>query len=180
MVCPHYQSSQLRNLNRRTELGYAVFRCGACRRKFNERTGTPFNFLELPTDIVFEILFCRLRYNLSLRDVPEMYLLRGFEFIHEAVRDWEERFAPLLAERMRRKRKGKVGLRWYVDKTLWFANNPSGYKLLCCKTFITVVESAQLRNCNDHSFAERLSGKWTLLTEAQMCSRSMVIAEITR
>ena len=46
-----------------------------------------------------------------------MFLLRGFEFTHEAVRDWEERFAPLLAEHIRRKRKGKVGRRWYVDET---------------------------------------------------------------
>src|SRR5439155_22064778 len=117
MVCPHCQSPELLNLNRRTELGYAIFRCGSCRRKSNERTGTPFNFLELPTDIVFEIVLCRLRYKLSLRDVPEMYLLRGFEFTHEAVREWEERFAPLLAEHIRRKRKGKVGHRWYVDET---------------------------------------------------------------
>lgn len=71
--------------------------CGACRRKSNERTGTPFNFLELPTDIVFEIVLCRLRYKLSLRDVAEMYLLRGFEFTHEAVRDWEQRFTLLAA-----------------------------------------------------------------------------------
>src|SRR3954453_11088872 len=117
MICPHCQSPRLQKLKRTTELGYAAFRCGACRRKCNERTGTPFNFLELPTDIVFEIVLCRLRYKLSLRDLPEMYLLRGFEFTHEAVRDWEERFAPLLAEHMRRKRKGKVGRRWYVDET---------------------------------------------------------------
>src|SRR3954465_1945076 len=39
------------------------------------------------------------------RDMPEMYLLRGFEFTHEAVREWEERFAPLLTEHIRRKRK---------------------------------------------------------------------------
>jgi hypothetical protein len=58
-----------------------------------------------------------------------MYLLRGFEFTHEAVRDWEERFAPLLAEHIRGKRKRKVGRRWYVDETylkvnsLWW--NPS-------------------------------------------------------
>ena len=96
---------------------FQVFRCGACRRKSNERTGTPFNYLELPTDIVFEIVLCRLRYNLSLRNLAEMFLLRGFEFTHEAVREWEERFAPLLAEHLRRKRKGKVGRRWYVDET---------------------------------------------------------------
>lgn len=117
MVCPHCQSPQIRNLNRRTELGYQVFRCGACRRKSNERTGTPFNYLELPTDIVFEIVLCRLRYKLSLRNLAEMFLLRGFEFTHEAVREWEERFAPLVAEQLRRKRKGKVGRRWYVDET---------------------------------------------------------------
>jgi putative transposase len=117
MVCPHCQSPQLRNLNRRTELGYAIFHCTACRRKCNERTGTPFNYLELPTDIVFEIVLCRLRYKLSLRNLAEMFLLRGFEFTHEAVRDWEERFAPLLSEHIRRKRKGKLGRRWYVDET---------------------------------------------------------------
>ena len=71
----------------------------------------------MPTDIVFEIVLCRLRYKLSLRNLAEMYLLRGFEFTHEAVRQWEERFAPLLAEHIRRKRKGKVGRRWYVDET---------------------------------------------------------------
>ena len=117
MVCPHCQSSRIRNLNRTTDLGYGVFRCGECGRKSNERTGTPFNYLELPTDIVFEIVLCRLRYKLSLRNLAEMFLLRGFEFTHEAVREWEERFAPLLAEQIRRKRKGKVGPRWYADET---------------------------------------------------------------
>src|SRR3954464_5429576 len=117
MICPHCQSPHLQKLKHTTELGYATFRCEACRRKCNQRTGTPFNFLELPTDIVFEIVLCRLRYKLSLRDIPEMFLLRGFEFSHEAVREWEERFAPLLAEHIRRKRKGKMGRRWYVDET---------------------------------------------------------------
>ena len=117
MVCPHCQSFAVRNLNGRTDLGYAVFRCGNCGRKFNERTGTPFNFLEFPTDIVFEIVLCRLLYKLSLRNLAQMFLLRGFEFTHEAVREWKERFAPLLAEHIRRKRKGKAGRRWYVDET---------------------------------------------------------------
>jgi transposase-like protein len=38
-------------------------------------------------------------------------------FTHEAVREWEERFAPLLTKQQRRKRRGKVGRRWYVDET---------------------------------------------------------------
>jgi putative transposase len=88
---------------RSTALGYPTFRCAACRRSFNERTGTPFNFLEYPTDIVLLVVLWRLRYKLSLRDLAEMFLERGFVFTHEAVREWEERFAPLLTERLRAK-----------------------------------------------------------------------------
>ncbi len=65
-----------------------MFRCDRCQRQYNERTGTPFNYLEFPTDIVFEIVLCRLLYKLSLRNLAEMFLLRGWEFTHEAVREW--------------------------------------------------------------------------------------------
>jgi hypothetical protein len=36
----------------------------------------------------------RLRYKLSLRDLPEMFLIRGIVFIHEAVPNWEAKLAP--------------------------------------------------------------------------------------
>src|SRR6201986_1934340 len=117
MKCPYCQSQRLQKRKRSTDLCYEMFRCRDCGRKSNERTGTPFNFLEFPTDVVFEIVLCRLRYKLSLRNLAEMFLLRGFHFTHEAVRDWEARFAPLLAEHLRRRRKGKVGSRWFVDET---------------------------------------------------------------
>jgi len=46
-----------------------------------------------------------------------MFLERGFEFTHEAVRAWEERFAPLIAQQLRCRRKGKAGRSWYTDET---------------------------------------------------------------
>ncbi len=88
-----------------------------CRRQFNERTGTPFHHLEFPTDIVLLVVVWRLRYKLSLRDLAEMFLERGFEFTHEAVREWEARFAPLLAAQLRTKRKGQAGRSWHADET---------------------------------------------------------------
>ena len=94
-----------------------MFRCKLCRRTYNERTGTPFNFIEIPTDILFEVLLCRVRYKLSYRDVAESFMLRGFVFTHETVRDWEERFLPLFIEQIRAKRKGTVGKVWLVDET---------------------------------------------------------------
>ncbi len=63
------------------------------------------------------VVLWRLRYKLSLRDLSEMFLVRGFEFTHEAVRDWEARFAPLITEQLRSRRKGKAGRSWYTDET---------------------------------------------------------------
>jgi transposase-like protein len=117
MRCPHCQSSRLTVLKQPTELGYRRFQCRACRRTYNERTGTPFNFLEYPTDLVCLVVLWRLRYTLSLRDVVELCLLRGVELTHETVRDWEQRFAPYLTSAMKQRRRGKCSSRWHVDET---------------------------------------------------------------
>jgi transposase-like protein len=53
----------------RTERGYRRFRCRDCGRGFNERSGTVFNRLQYPTDVVCLVVFWRLRYKLSLRDL---------------------------------------------------------------------------------------------------------------
>ncbi len=117
MPCPHCAATATTEQPRRTALGYRTFRCRACRRAFNERTGTPFNHLQYPTDLVLLVILWRLRYKLSLRDLAEMFLPRGVVFTHEAVRDWEARFAPLLTARLRAKRRGRAGRPWYVDET---------------------------------------------------------------
>jgi transposase-like protein len=109
MNCPHCASTVTKERTKRTSLGYRTFCCSDCKRIFNERTGTAFNFLEYPTDIVLLVVVWRLRYKLSLRDLAEMFLERGFAFTHEAVRDWEARFAPLLADQLRAKRRGQRG-----------------------------------------------------------------------
>ena len=59
----------------------------------------------------------RLRYKLSLRDLAEICLQRGFVLMHETVRDWEARFAPLIADHLRKKRRGQAGTCWHVDET---------------------------------------------------------------
>ena len=117
MACPYCQENATQEVERRTALGYRLFRCRPCRRTFNERTGTPFNHLQVPTDIALLVVLWRLRYKLSLRDLAEMFLTRGFTFTHETVREWEERFAPLLTERLRAKRRGKAGKKRHADET---------------------------------------------------------------
>jgi transposase-like protein len=117
MNCPSCHSATTKEQNKKTSLGYRTFRCRGCQHTFNERTSTPFNFLEYPTNIVLLVVLWRLRYKLSLRDVAEMFLERGFVFTHETVRDWEARFAPLIADQLRRKRRGQAGTCWHIDET---------------------------------------------------------------
>ena len=117
MPCPFCQNPETNKRAKTTKLGYKTFYCPKCQRTFNERTGTPYNDLHFPTDIILLVVMWRLRYKLSLRDVAEMFVERGFEFTYETVREWEERFTPLLTEKLRTRRKGKAGISWYVDET---------------------------------------------------------------
>jgi transposase-like protein len=77
MRCPPCESANRVERQERTELGYQRFRCLACKREWNERTGTRFNHLQYPTDIMCLVVLWRVRYQLSLRNLLEMFLERG-------------------------------------------------------------------------------------------------------
>ncbi len=117
MRCRHCSSSNVGGRKRRTSLGYRTFGCRDCRRTFNERTAGSFNHLQYPTDIVTLAVLWRLRYKLSLRDVAELLLERGFTVTHETIRAWEFRFAPIVATQLRAKRRGRRSSSWYLDET---------------------------------------------------------------
>jgi putative transposase len=103
-----------------TARGYRRFRCRDCGRQFNERSGGVLNRTYLPSDIVAFVVFCRLRYRLTLRDLSEILLLRGIEVSHETIRDWETKLLPVMGEALRKRRHGMrrgSGVSWYVDET---------------------------------------------------------------
>jgi len=112
MGCPHCESADTKERRERTALGYRRFRCRVCTREFNERTGTSFNHLQYPTDVVCLVVLWHVRYKVNLRELAEMFLERGLIFTHEAVREWEAQLAPVLSETLRKHRgdeSGRVG-----------------------------------------------------------------------
>src|SRR6202049_5053070 len=118
MRCPACRSTAVRHRSERTAQGYRRFRCGNCGKQFNERSAGLLNRTQYPSDVVALVVLWRLRYKLSLRDLAEMFLIRGIVFSYEAVRDWETKLTPALAENLRRRRRrGKIGRSWYVDET---------------------------------------------------------------
>src|ERR1700758_1557393 len=117
MRCPACRSTAVRHRSERTAQGYRRFRCGDCGKQFNERSAGLLNRAQYPSDVIALVVLWRLRYKLSLRDLAEMFLIRGLVFSYEAVREWEAKLTPALAEDLRRRRSGKVGRSWYVDET---------------------------------------------------------------
>jgi putative transposase len=117
MGCIGCGSAAVSERSERTAQGYRRFRCRTCGKQFNERSAGSLNRTQYPSDFIALVVLWRLRYKLALRDLPEMFLIRGVVLSHEAVRDWEAKLSPGLAESLRRRGRGKVGRSWYVDET---------------------------------------------------------------
>jgi putative transposase len=72
--------------------------------------------LQYPTDLVLLVVLWRCGTSCASATSPGCFS-RGFVFSHEAVRDWEARFAPLVAARLHAKRRGRAGARRHADET---------------------------------------------------------------
>ncbi len=108
MDCVACGSAEMTERPERTAQGYCRFRCRACGKQHNERSGTLLNNAQYPSDVIALVVLWRLRYRLTLRDLAEMFLLRGIVFSHEAVREWEAKLAPALADELRRHGRGSA------------------------------------------------------------------------
>ncbi len=103
-----------------TARGYRRFRRRDCGRQFNERSGGVLNRTCLPSDVIAFVVFCRLRYRLTLRDLSEIMALPGIEVCDEAVRNWEAKLLPIMGDALRKRRHGRRrggGTSWHVDET---------------------------------------------------------------
>jgi putative transposase len=59
MDCPHCDSSATTERPDSTTRGYRRFRCRTCGRGFNERTGSVFNRVQYPPDVVCLVVLWR-------------------------------------------------------------------------------------------------------------------------
>ena len=83
MRCLDCGSQAVTERPERTAQGYRRFRCRACGKQFNERSGGVLNRTQSPSDVIALVVLWRLRYKLSLRDLPEMFAVRGIVFSYE-------------------------------------------------------------------------------------------------
>ena len=72
---------------------------------------------QYPNDGIALVVLWRLRYKLSLRDLAEMFLVRGIVFSHQAVRDWEAKLIPAWPKSAAAADTATSARSWYVDET---------------------------------------------------------------
>jgi hypothetical protein len=101
MDCGGCSSAAVTERSDLTAQGYRRFRCRDCGKQFNERSDGVLNRASLPSDVIAFVVFHRLRYRLTLWDLSEIMLLRGFTVSHECIRQWEAKLLPVMGEALR-------------------------------------------------------------------------------
>ena len=92
MNCPHCQGKNTRRIHPKTGFGYEQYRCRSCGKQYNERTGTKLNYVEYPTEVVMIAVHYYYRFKVSLDDVVELMVMRGFRLSHQTVHNWVQTF----------------------------------------------------------------------------------------
>ena len=70
--------------------------------------------------MIREVVMLYVRFPLSLRNVEDLLFERGYDLCHETVRLWWNRFGPMFAGEIRRKRVNRMRnvrhWRWHLDE----------------------------------------------------------------
>ena len=68
-----------------------------------------------PPDIISHAVWLYYRFCLSFRDAEDLLAQRGVTVTYETIRQWCQRFGPIYARRLRRRR-GRMGDTWHLDE----------------------------------------------------------------
>ena len=90
----------------------------------------PFRCFNSSPEVIRLAVMTYIRYPLSLRQVEDILFERGIDICHETVRYWWNRFGPLFAAeiRKRRVRHGSYSpWRWHLDEVFVRINGETHY-----------------------------------------------------
>jgi len=77
----------------------------------------PFRYFKTSREIIRLAVMLYVRFPLSLRNVEDLLHERGVDVSHEAVSYWWDRFAPIFASEIRKRRiEGMQSSRWSCQK----------------------------------------------------------------
>ena len=93
--------------------------------------GNPFRYFNSSPEVIRLVVMMYVRYPLSLRNVEDLLAERGIDISHETVRFWWNRFGPMFAAEIRKKRvahmRGYPQWRWHLDEAFVKINGKLRY-----------------------------------------------------
>ena len=119
-------------------------------RRSRAKPPSPFRCFNSSPEVIRLVVMMYVKYPLSLRNVEDLLFERGIDICHETVRLWWNRFGPMFAAEIRRKRVDRMRAhthwRWHLDEVyvkingemryLWRAVDHEGEVL---ESFVTVT-----------------------------------------
>ena len=91
----------------------------------------PFRYFNSSPEVIRLVVMMYVRYPLSLRNVEDLLAERGIDISHETVRFWWNRFGPLFAAEIRKRRiahmRGFPRWRWHLDEVFVKVNGKLCY-----------------------------------------------------
>ncbi len=92
---------------------------------------SPFKYFKTSPEIIRLAVMLYVRFPLSLRNVEDLLHERGIEVSHKTVRYWLNRFGPIFASEIRRKRVQQLRAcsisKWHVDEVFVKVNGKRHY-----------------------------------------------------
>ena len=95
------------------------------------KSTNPFRWFDSSPEVIRLVVLMYVRYPLSLRNVEDLLFERGIDICHETVRLWWNRFGPMFAGEIRRKRvqhmRSYTHWRWHLDEVYVKINGEMRY-----------------------------------------------------
>ena len=92
---------------------------------------SPFRYFKTSPEIIRLAVMLYIRFPLSLRNVEDLLHERGIDVSHETVRFWWNRFGPMFAADIRRKRINRMraysNWQWHLDEVFVKINGETHY-----------------------------------------------------
>jgi putative transposase len=92
---------------------------------------SPFRYFKTSPEVIRLTVMMHIRFPLSLRNVEDLLHERGIDVSHEAVRFWWNRFGPMFASGIRKKRVQQLRVysnwRWHLDEVFVKINGETQY-----------------------------------------------------
>ncbi len=91
----------------------------------------PFRYFKTSPEVIRLAVMMYVRFPLSLRQVEDLLHERGIDICHETVRVWWNRFGPIFAAEIKKKRSASmrthIQWRWHLDGVFVRINGATYY-----------------------------------------------------